>query len=231
MTLPTRWWLFSCWPVLITCTPPAANIIHSVQCISIATHAFQSMSKAHAQWEGKVCFGALLWLTSAPPGEFGLFACFLCPPPAHGQLCPTLSARRIQNPACLQQLGRERPTELWWTQWGGDEPLPALFERLSCKPKSLCGCLGVGESSVCASVQMHCVNSITELTLRRCDFNWSLHWPFDMITDQDFQEEYCTSQEENTSRHCTFYCFLGHCSPLGVNNAPKDPRQSEFYGL
>lgn len=84
---------------------------------------------------------------------------------------------------------------------------------------------------MCLTVQMHCVNSITELTLKRWDFSWSLHWLFDMITDQDFQEECCTSQEENTSRHCTCYCFLGHSSPLGVNNVPKDPRQSEFYGL
>lgn len=150
-SVATRWWLFSCWPVLITCT--RHHIIHSVQCIlNIDRYTFIPLHVKDTHTTGrKGVFGALLWLTSDPPGEFGLFACFLCPPLARSRLCPTLSARRIQNPACLQQLGRERPTELWWTQWGGDKPLPAWFERLSCKPKSLCGCLGVGESSVCAS--------------------------------------------------------------------------------
>lgn len=95
-------------------------------------------------------------------------------PPAVTQptLSNSLSALQIQNPACLQQLGRERPTAQWWTQWGGDEPLPALFEKLSCKPKSPCGCLGVGDSSVCAS---HCVNKITDLSPQRQDFSRSLH--------------------------------------------------------
>lgn len=157
-SVATQWWLFSCWPVLITCAQHAANIIHSVQCIlNIDRYTFIPVYvKDTCTVARKGVFGALLWLTSAPPGEFGLSACFLCPPPARSRLCPTLSARRIQNPACLQQLGSERPTELWWTQWGGDEPLPALFERLFCKPKSLCGCLGVGESSVCAS-QFRCI--------------------------------------------------------------------------
>lgn len=158
-SVATQWLqTFSCWPVLITCARHGALIIYSVQCfLNIDRYTFIPVDVKDTCTMGrKGVFGALLWLTSLRQGSLAFLPVSSAPPPARSRLCPTLSARRIQNPACLQQLGRERPTELWWTRWGGDEPLPALFERLSCKPKSLCGCLGVGESSVCAS-QFRCI--------------------------------------------------------------------------
>ncbi len=55
-SVATRWWLFSCWPVLITCT--RHHIIHSVQCIlNIDRYTLIPLRQrhTHTQQEGKVC--------------------------------------------------------------------------------------------------------------------------------------------------------------------------------
>ncbi len=139
-SVATRWWLFSWWPVLITNT--RHHIIHSVQCIlNNDRYTFIPLHVKDTHITGrKGVFGALLWLTSDPPGEFGLFACFLCPLLVRSRLCPTLSARRIQNQHAYSSWAEESPQNCDWLSEGET----SLCQRgLTGCPESQRVCVGV----------------------------------------------------------------------------------------